>query len=112
MLDDKLQKHIAEHGTDEPVARIETSLVKKTEKKSKQNKTTQGLQLFNPFRNKSSFFTCLQCKSFKNTVGKGDIALDKQFLLFPQCFLPFWRTFSIFIKFGIVVCKLFQFGRV
>ena len=34
-------------------------------------------------------FTCLQYKPFENTVGKGDIACNKQFLLFPQCFLSF-----------------------
>ena len=27
--------------------------------------------------------------SFENTVGKGEIAGNKQFLLFPSCFLPF-----------------------
>ena len=42
------------------------------------------------------FFTCLQYKSFKNTVGKGQIARNEQFLLFPQCFLPVWRTFCRF----------------
>ena len=26
------------------------------------------------------------CKRIENTVGKGEIALDEQFLLFPQCF--------------------------
>ena len=26
-------------------------------------------------------------------MEKGEIARDEQFLLFPQCFLPFWRTF-------------------
>ena len=41
-------------------------------------------------------FTCLQYKSFENTVGKGEIALNEQFLLFPQCFLPIGRTFSHF----------------
>ena len=30
---------------------------------------------------------------FEYTVGKGEIACYKQFLLFPQYFLPFWRTF-------------------
>ena len=29
---------------------------------------------------------------FLNTVEKGDIAHNEQFLLFPQCFLPFPRT--------------------
>ena len=30
----------------------------------------------------------LQYKSFENTVGNREIARNKQFLLFPQCFLP------------------------
>ena len=40
-------------------------------------------------------FTCLQHKSSVNTVGKGEIAHNKQFLLFPvfstclENFLPF-----------------------
>ena len=34
------------------------------------------------------FLTCLQYKSFKNLVGKGEIARKEQFLLFPSCFLP------------------------
>ena len=33
-------------------------------------------------------------QAFENTVGKGEIARNEQFLLFPQCFLPVWRTFS------------------
>ena len=34
-------------------------------------------------------------KPFENTVGKGEIAGNKQFLL-PQCFLPIWITFFQF----------------
>ena len=30
---------------------------------------------------------CLQYKSFEDTAGKGEIARNKQFILFPQCFL-------------------------
>ena len=56
--------------------------------------------------------TCQQYKSFENTVGKGEIACYEQFLLFPQCFYPFWTVFFHFIIFKIVVCQLFQFGRV
>ena len=33
---------------------------------------------------------------FENTGGKGEIARNKQFLLFPQCFLPLWRIFCHF----------------
>ena len=51
---------------------------------------------FNPFPNKPWFFMCLQYKSFENTEGKGEIAHNEQFLLFPQCFLPIWRTFCYF----------------
>ena len=57
-------------------------------------------------------FTCLQYKSFENAVGKGEIAHYEQFLLFSQCFLPVWITSAIFIKFEIVVCKLYQFEPV
>ena len=40
--------------------------------------------------------TCLQYKSFVNTAGKGEIARNEQFLLFPQCFQPILRTFCHF----------------
>ena len=38
-------------------------------------------------------FTCLQYKSFENTAGKGEIARNEQFLLFPLCFLPISKNF-------------------
>ena len=50
----------------------------------------------NPIPNKPWVFTCLQNKPFENTVGKREIALTEQFLLFPQCFLSVWRTLSLF----------------
>ena len=48
----------------------------------------------------------------ENTLRKREIAQNEQFLLFPQCFVPIWITFCHFVKSDIVVCKLFQFGRV
>ena len=67
----------------------------------------------NPFPNKP---WCLQHKSFESTVGKGEIARNEQFLLFAQIFFFFFHPFvelsAIFIKLKIVVCKLFQLGRV
>ena len=58
-------------------------------------------------------FTCLQYKSFENTVGKGEIARNEQFLLFPHSvFCLFVDLSAIFNKIEIVVCKLFEFGRV
>ena len=65
-----------------------------------------------PVPKQALVFTCLQYKSFENTVGKGEAARSEQFILLPRCFLPFWKSFAIFIKFKIVVCKLFLFGRV
>ena len=49
---------------------------------------------------------CLQNKSFENTVGKGEIARNE---CSHSVFNPFGEPSTIFIKFEIVVCKLFQF---
>ena len=40
--------------------------------------------------------TPLGNKPFENTVGKGEIARNEQFLLFPQCFLPVLIAFRHF----------------
>ena len=61
---------------------------------------------------KALVFTSLPYKSFENTVGKGEIAHNEQFLLYPSVFYPSEELSAIFIKFEIVVCKLFQFGIV
>ena len=37
---------------------------------------------------------CLHYKSLENTVGKGEIACQEQFLHFLHCFLTFWKTFG------------------
>ena len=53
----------------------------------------------------------VSAKLLENTVRKGEIARNKQFLLFPQCFLPFLKTFCHFHQ--IKDChleKLFHFG--
>ena len=67
--------------------------------------------LLNLSQTSRSFYVSAN-KSFENTAGKGEIALNVQFLLFPQCFHRFGKLSTIFIKLRIVVCKLFQFGRV
>ena len=35
---------------------------------------------------------------FENTMGKGEIARNEQFLIFPQCFLSLLITFCNFYK--------------
>ena len=73
-------------------------------KELKKLETGSVLRKVNPFPNKPWFFTCLQYKSFENTVGKGEIARNEQFLVFPHSvFYPFEKLSAIFIKFEIVV---------
>ena len=65
--------------------------------------------------------TCLQYKSFENTVGKGEFAHNKQFLLFSQCFLPTLITFCHVRQisnlklsataFSLEVTKIFHLGK-
>ena len=50
----------------------------------------------NPFPNKPWFLRVCNTSIFENTEGKGEIAHNEQFLLFPQCFLPVRRTFCHF----------------
>ena len=45
--------------------------------------------LVNPCPHNENLLTPLGNKPFENTVGKGEIARNDQFLLFPQCFYPF-----------------------
>ena len=57
----------------------------------------QGMPKLRISYDKNLLLTCrnlgtLLYKSFENTVGKGDIARNDQFLLFPR-FLPVTKTF-------------------
>ena len=69
----------------------------------------------NPFPNKPWFSRVCSKSLLKTLWEKGEIARHEQFLLF----LHVWRTFfymfgelyAVFIKFDIVVCKLYQFGK-
>ena len=65
----------------------------------------------NPFTNKPWFLRVCGANLLK-TLGKAEIARNEQFLLFPLCFPPVWRTSCHFHQFEIMVCKLFQFGPV
>ena len=64
----------------------------------------QYLHIFSFQSHRILFAQCLRYKSFENTVGKGEIALNEQFLLFQQCFLSVWRTFCHFYQ--IWICRL------
>ena len=46
----------------------------------------------NPFPNKPWFLRVCSIGLLKTLWEKEEIACNEQFLLFPQCFLSFWRT--------------------
>ena len=60
--------------------------------------------VFYPFPKQALVFMRLQYKPFENTVEKGEIARNKQFLRFLQRFLHIWRNFSHFHQ--IKDCRL------
>ena len=66
-----------------------------------------------PIPKQAQDFMCLQSKSFENTVGKKkELLLTSNFFFSHSVFYPFVEISAFFIKFEIVVCKLFQFGLV
>ena len=62
--------------------------------------TDPGLLILSVLKNWAGLFNPLPNKpwSFENTVGKGEISRNEQFLLFPQCFLPILCHFDIKFK--------------
>ena len=56
-------------------------------------------------------FTCLRYRSFKNTVEKEEIAPNENFSFSHSLFYPSEELSPILIKFEIVVCKIFLFGK-
>ena len=68
--------------------------------------------MFQPFPKQALVYTCLQYKTFENTVEKGEIARNEQFLLSTSVFNPSGELWPIFIKFRVVVFKVFETGSV
>ena len=56
---------------------------------------------------------CLHYKSFEKTLWeKEKLLLKSNFSLTDSVFDPFGEVTAIFMKFEIVICQLFVFGRV
>ena len=77
-------------------------------------------ELHFPFPKQAVVFTCLQYKSFENTAGKGEIASNEQFLLFPTVFstlLENFLPFSTNLEFlsanflSLEECKICRLGK-
>ena len=66
----------------------------------------------NHFPNKPWFFKCLHYKSFENTAEKEKLLVTSNISFSHGVFYPSEELSAIFINFEIVVCKLFQLGKV
>ena len=66
--------------------------------------------MFCLFPSKSLNFTCLKYKSFENN-WRENLLITSNFSFYHSVLYPFGELSTIFIKFKIVFCKLFQFGR-
>ena len=67
---------------------------------------------FNPFPNKPWFLRVYSESLLKTLREKEKLLVTSNFSFYHSIFYLFGRLSAIFFKFEIVVCKLFQFGRV
>ena len=66
----------------------------------------------NPFPNKPWFLCVCSISLLKTLCEKKKLLVTSNFSFSHSVFYPFGELSAIFIKFEIVICKLFQFGRV
>ena len=66
----------------------------------------------NPFPNKPWFFSVCSAGLLKTLWEKDKLLVTSNLSFFHSVFYPFGKLSAIFAKFEIVICKLFQFGRV
>ena len=71
-----------------------------------------GYGPFNPFPNKPWLLRVCSTSLLKTLWEKEKLLVTSNFSFSRSVFHPFGELSAIFIKFEIVVCKLFQFGRV
>ena len=72
----------------------------------------QSEKLLNLFSNKPWFFCVCSTSHLKTLWEKEKLLVTSNFSFSPSVFNHFRELSAIFIKFNIVICKLFQFGRV
>ena len=65
----------------------------------------------NPFPNKPYFLRVCSKNLLKTLWEKEELLITSNFSFSHSVFNPFGELSLIFIKLAIVVCKLFQFGR-
>ena len=68
--------------------------------------------LFNPFPNKPWFLHVFRIDLLKTLWEKEKLLVSSNFSFSRSVFYPFGELYALFIKFEIVVCILFQLGKV
>ena len=68
--------------------------------------------VINSFLNKPWFLCVCSTSLLKTQWDKEKLLVTSNFSFSHSVFLPFGELSAIFIKFEIVICRLFQFGRV
>ena len=68
--------------------------------------------IFNPFPNKPWFLLVCSINLLKTLREKEKLLVTSNFSFSHSVFYPFSELSAIFITFEIVICKLFDFGRV
>ena len=68
--------------------------------------------VFNPLPNKPWFLRVWRASLLKTLREKEKLLVTSNFSFSHSVFYPFWELSVTFMKFEIVVCKLFQFGRI
>ena len=66
----------------------------------------------NPFPNKPWFLGVCSTNILKTLWEKEKLLVTSNFSISHSVFHPFGELSAIFVKFKIVFCRLFQFGRV
>ena len=71
-----------------------------------------SIKCVNPFPNKPLILCVCLTSLLKTAWEKKKLLVTSNFFFSHSVFYPFGEFSTIFTKFKIVVCKLFQFGRV
>ena len=75
-------------------------------------KNLQKTIQINPFPNKPWFLRVCGLSLLNTLWEKEKLLITSNFSFSHSVFYKFWDLSAILIKFEIVICKLFQFGRV
>ena len=68
--------------------------------------------LLDPFPNKPRFLRVCSASLMKTQLEKEKLLVTSNFSFSHSVFYPLGELSAIFIEYEIVVCKLFQFGKV